>query len=117
MLGYLAAGFIWGAIKAQAVGARRAHDLGTTLIVAPIVEELQFRLGVERLGLARGLILSSERARLVSSALFGLMHPGLEVDAAVGGYVYSKAFDAHGLAGAVFSHLAHNLGVALGSRG
>lgn len=112
MLGYLAGCFTWGLVKAASVGAPRTHDLGASFIGAPLVEELQFRLGLERLALGR--VLSPERARIAGAIFFGAMHPGLEVDAALGGYVYSKAYESHGLKGAVFAHMAHNLGCWVG---
>lgn len=112
MLGYLAACFAWGVVKAASVGAKRTHDLGGSLIGAPVLEELQFRMGLERMALGRAL--KPEHARLAGAAIFGLMHPGLEVDAAVGGYVYSKAFEAHGLKGAMLAHAFHNLGCFVG---
>lgn len=114
MLGYITATFLWGLVKASSVGAKRTHDLGASLIGAPLLEELQFRMGLERLAL--GKFVAPEHARLAAAAIFGSMHPGLEVDAAVGGYVYSRAYDAHGFKGAVLSHLFHNLGCFVGGK-
>lgn len=116
LFAFLGACFVWGAVKAAAVGAKKTHDLGGSIILAPLFEELQYRGAVER-GVVKiggqGAI-SSEQARIATAIFFGLGHPGLEVDAAVGGYVYSKAWDAHGFLGAVAAHAAHNLGCFAG---
>ena len=114
MIGFALGCFTWGLVKAASVGAPRSHDLGASLLGAPVLEELQFRMGLERMALGR--LVSPEKARLAGAIIFGSLHPGLEVDAAVGGYVYSKAFDAHGLLGAVLSHACHNLGCYVGGR-
>ena len=113
MLGFIAGMGLWGFAKASLLGAHRTsmHALGGP----ELLEELQFRVGVERV-LAPRLSIAPHLARLGQAALFGLMHPGLEVDAALGGYVYSKAYEGHGLVGAVLSHVAHNAGVWLGSK-
>ena len=118
MLKYVLGCALWGACKASLLGAHRApgsHFLGG-FGLPELSEELQYRVGMERM-LGRGVVgISPTAARVGQAMLFGLAHPGLEVDAAVGGFVYSKAFDAHGLLGALAAHVAHNAGVWLGSK-
>ena len=117
MLGYVAGCLAWGALKASLLGVHRVHGSHALTGFGPeVVEELQYRLGLERV-LAPRLGLGKETARMGQAALFGLIHPGTEIDAALGGYVYSKAFDAHGLLGALAAHTAHNIGCWLGARG
>ncbi|TAL42479.1 MAG: CPBP family intramembrane metalloprotease [Salinibacterium sp.] len=117
MLWYVLACMAWGFAKASVLGAHRApgsHFLGG-FGLPELAEELEYRVVMER-GLGQRMLgVNPAAARLAQAALFGLAHPGLEVDAAVGGFVYSKAFDQHGLLGAVASHVAHNAGVWLGS--
>lgn len=118
MLGYVLGCLVWGAAKASILGAHRApgsHFLGG-FGLPELAEELEYRVFTERM-VGRGLVgVNPAAARLAQAMLFGLAHPGLELDAAVGGFVYSKAYDAHGFFGAVASHVAHNAGVWLGSR-
>lgn len=118
MLGYLAAGFFLGAVKALAYGAKRDAPLGHTLLgLGPdaLAEEVTYRFGVERMGLRSALGVDPEKARVVAAALFGLGHKN-PVDAAVGGYLYSRAYDAGGLPLATLAHVAHNLGVVVLSK-
>ena len=117
MLGYIAGALAWGALKANFLNVHRApgsHAL--TGYGHEVLEELVYRTGLERKVL-RPAGLSHETARVTQAALFGLIHPGTEVDAALGGYVYSKAYDAHGFWGALAAHTAHNIGCWLGSKG
>ena len=118
MLGYVGLCCLWGFAKASLLGAHRApgsHFLGG-FGVAELAEELEYRVAIERGIGHRMLGVNPTAARIAQAALFGLAHPGLEVDAAVGGFVYSKAFDAHGLFGPLATHVAHNAGVWLGSK-
>lgn len=78
-------------------------------------EELLYRAGLER-GVFAGLGVAPNTARILQAGIFGLGHPGIEVDAAVGGFVYSKAFESHGLLGALAAHIAHNAGCWFGSK-
>lgn len=113
MLGYIALAGAWGMAKAIGHGAKRTH---LTVDGGELLEELQFRTGIERLGL-RGLLgVAPGPARFASALLFGLDHPGNELDASLGGILYSYAYDEGGLLGATLCHLAHNLGVWLGGR-
>jgi membrane protease YdiL (CAAX protease family) len=115
MLGYVAGAFAWGAIKAVSTHARK-HDVaaGWDFGVGELTEELVFRVGLER-GL--GLVgLGAAPARLLQAGVFGAMHPGNEVDAALGGLVYGAAYDRYGLLGSTLTHLMHNLGVYVGAR-
>ena len=109
---------MWGACKAKLLGAHRtpgSHFLDG-FGAAELGEELEYRLLMER-GVGRAMLgVTPTAARIATATLFGLAHPGLEIDAAVGGFVYSKAFDDHGLLGAVAAHVAHNAGVWLGSK-
>ena len=118
MFVYLIGCLAWGATKAQLLGAHRApgsHFLGD-FGLPELSEELEYRLLIER-GIGHTLLgVNHTAARIGQAMLFGLAHPGLELDAAVGGFVYSKAFDDHGLLGAVVAHVAHNAGVWLGSK-
>ena len=118
MLGYIAGCLAWGAIKASVLGAHRApgsHFLGG-FGLPELAEELEYRVLMER-GVGRTLLgVNPMAARIAQSVMFGLAHPGLEVDAALGGFVYSKAYDAHGILGALAAHVAHNAGVWLGSK-
>ena len=118
MLGYLVGCLALGAAKAQLLGAHRtpgSHFLNG-FGLPELSEELEYRWLAER-GVGRTLLgVSPTAARIGQAMLFGLAHPGLELDAAVGGFVYSKAFDDHGLLGAVAAHVAHNAGVWLGSK-
>jgi len=118
MLGYVLGCALWGAAKAKMLGAHRApgsHFLGG-FGLPEIAEELEYRVVMERgIGL-KMLGVNPTAARVGQAMLFGLAHPGLELDAAVGGFVYSKAYDAHGFLGAVAAHIAHNAGVWLGSK-
>ena len=126
MLGYLAAAFAWGAVKAHVMGAHRTqpsplHRLG----LAELGEELEFRGLLERVAVPAAFGTMGAvpvAAKLGQAVLFGALHPGLEVDAAVGGLVYSLAWDTAkranflglgpfaGLAGAYLTHVAHNTG-------
>lgn len=118
MLGYLAAGFVLGAVKAVTYGAKRDEPLGHALLgLGPdaLAEEVTYRLGLERWGLRSALGVAPETARLATAALFGLGHAN-PIDAAVGGYLYSRAYDAGGLPLATFAHVAHNLSAVLLSR-
>lgn len=116
MLGYVAGCLAWGALKAHALGTHRSPGSHALTGYGPeVLEELQYRMGVERMLLPR-LGVGPETARLAQAGLFGLTHPGLELDAALGGYIYSKAYDAHGFWGALAAHTAHNIGVWLGGR-
>lgn len=118
MLGYIAAGFALGGAKALVYGSKRgkqsrsAHALAM-LGVDAFSEEVIYRTGVERFGLRQ--VMGVEPARLVGAALFGLGHTN-PIDAAVGGYLYSRAYDAGGLGLSTLAHLAHNVGVVLLSR-
>lgn len=143
MLGFLALAFTHGAVKAAAHGRKRAGDghLFTELPafgLGELTEELEFRVALER-GLGRKVLkLSPTAARLGQAALFGLAHPGLEVDAAAGALLYSFAYDAgvkraeekaksappttpttsphlSGIITSTLAHLAHNVGVWFGS--
>lgn len=117
MLKYALGCFLWGACKSALMGAHRApgsHFLGG-LGLPELSEELTYRLGMERLLLPK-LGLSSDAARLCQAAAFGAVHPGIQVDAAVGGFVYSKAFEQHGLLGALAAHVAHNVGCWAGAK-
>lgn len=115
MLGYLAGAFAWGAVKAVSTGAHR-HDVaaGWDFGIGELSEELVFRVGLEKgLGFAG---LGAVPVRLTQSAVFGAMHPGNEVDAALGGLLYGAAYDRFGLLGSTLTHLAHNVGVFAGAR-
>lgn len=120
--------FAWGLLKSCTVG-RQAHQgcplceqkkvssgkhLLKSLVVGPVVEELQFRQQLPQLLGDGG-----------SAALFGALHasPRLGVAGNVarvveaglaGGVVYAKAYKAGGLGGAALVHAAHNLGSNLG---
>lgn len=118
MLGYLAAGFALGAVKALAYGSKREGHLGHTLLgIGPdaLAEEVTYRFGLERVGMRGALGIGAEPARFAAAALFGLGHTN-PIDAAVGGYLYSRAYDAGGLPLSTLAHVAHNLGVVLLSR-
>lgn len=115
MLSYIGLCFGWGLLKAHVLGAHSGAHALSGLGAVELLEELQFRTGLERL-IAPRLSVAPQVAKLGQAVLFGLGHPGNEVDAALGGYVYSKAYDAHGLMGAVLSHVAHNVGVWAGSK-
>lgn len=118
MLGYVIAGFALGATKAIAYGSKgpkNGHSLHALAALGAdaLTEELVYRTGVERVGLRN--VMAPEPARLLSSIAFGLGHAN-PVDAAVGGYLYSRAYDAGGLPLSVLAHLAHNLGVVFLSK-
>lgn len=118
MLGYIAGCFAWGALKASVLGAHRtpgSHML-SGLGMPELSEELTYRLGLERAVFGGLAGMAPGTARIAQAAVFGLGHPGIEVDAAVGGFVYSKAYDAHGILGALAAHVAHNAGVWFGSK-
>lgn len=114
MLGYIAGAFAWGALKSW------SHDLTrsprSSFGLGELAEELQFRMGLEH-GLGRGLLgLSPTVSRLGASVLFAVVHPGHMLDAALGGLVYSKVYEGHGLLGSTLAHIAHNLGVHFGGK-
>ena len=113
MLGYVIGCAAWGAFKATALGAHSTAAFGNCL--PELLEEVQYRWFGERVA-APAVGVPAEHARVAQAALFGMVHPGHELDAALGGYVYSKAYDAYGFKGAVLSHLAHNVGVWLASK-
>ena len=118
MLGYVLGCGLWGFAKASLLGAHRtpgSHFLGG-FGLPELSEELQYRVFTERMVGRTMLGVAPAAARVTQAMLFGLAHPGLEIDAAVGGFVYSKAYDAHGFWGAVASHVAHNAGIWLGSK-
>ena len=120
MLGYVLGAAAWGYLKAQGAGAKRSHNALAGLPVPELLEELQYRGAIERGALKR--VVSPGAARAITAGLFALIHPGNELDAALGSLVYSKAFDAGesrwgrfgGLLTAVATHCAHNCGVWLG---
>lgn len=108
MLGFIAGCFAWGALKQAAFGGPVRHSLADLGLVGPIVEELQFRTGLERMGLRR--VMSPGKARILSSIAFATGHQ-VPLDAALGGFVYSHAYDRGGLLGSIAAHASHNLGV------
>ena len=115
-LGYVAAGFALGAVKAIAYGSKGPrHTLHALAALGAdaFTEELVYRTGVERFGLRQ--VLPVESARLAGAALFGL-GPANPLDAAIGGYLYSRAYDRGGLGLSTLAHLAHNLGVVFLSK-
>lgn len=117
-LGYVLGCFMWGAVKASALGAHRTP--GTHMLsgagMPELSEELTYRMGLER-GVLGGVAgLSPNAARIGQAVIFGLGHPGIQVDAAVGGFVYSKAYESHGLLGSLAAHIAHNAGIWFGSK-
>lgn len=118
VLQFAGACFAWGLVKASVLGVHRTgstHNFLHNLGGQELSEELQFRFGLEQ-GLKALTPLSAEAARVTQAALFGLMHPGNQLDAAVGGYVYSKAFEKHGLMGSLSAHVAHNVGCWLAAK-
>ena len=116
MLGYIAGAAIWGLAKSWSNDLERSPHALSGLGAAELLEEVQFRMGLEH-GLGRNVLkLSPTAARIGASALFGLVHPGHALDAAIGGLVYSKAYEDHGLLGSTLAHCAHNIGVHLGGK-
>ena len=116
MLGYVATAAAWGFLKSQALGLTRSPRPFHSFGVPELLEEVEFRAGLEH-GLGRTILgLRPAVARLGAAALFGLCHPGNELDAALGGFLYSKAYEAHGLVGSTLTHLTHNLFVHLGGK-
>jgi len=115
MLGYILGCAAWGFTKAHVLGAHRTGHMLEGYAMPELVEELQFRGLAERV-VAPAVGLSPGAARLAQAAYFGSMHPGNELDAAVGGFVYSMAFAKHGLLGSLGAHVAHNIGCWLGSK-
>lgn len=129
-VGWAALGmFAWGFLKASAVGRRqpvscplcaahavtRPRRLAYSLVLGPVVEELNYRHSLPRLLGPAG-----------SAAVFGAMHASKrlspEGNAArvaeaglAGGLVYQSAYDRGGLVGSSLVHGAHNLGVDLGT--
>lgn len=119
LAGYIAGCALYGFTKATVLGARRGHTSSSTFMHSlggpELMEELQYRVGVEQ-GLKHLGGVGEVPARVTQSILFGLIHPGNEVEAALGGYIYSKAYAAHGLMGSLLAHCAHNLGCWLGAK-
>lgn len=113
----LALAFAYGATKAAAVGRRQEHlsDFLGTSPLTELSEEVQFRALGERVVGRRLLGLSPGKARFAQAVAFGLIHPGNEVEAALGGLAYSMVYEKHGLLGSFAAHLFHNLGVWAGS--
>lgn len=116
MLGYIAGALAWGFLKSWGNGAKRAHNSLADLGFSELLEEVEYRTVIERAGLRGSLGLSPLAARVATSCAFGLAHPGYMADAALGGMLYSKAYDRGGLPLAVGAHLAHNIGVFLGGK-
>ena len=116
MLGYIAGAAFWGLAKSSLTGARRTPHALLGFGFAELMEEVEFRAGIEHVGLRGFGGLSPGVSRLASSALFGLAHPGAELDAALGGVLYSMAYEKWGLLGSTLTHLGHNLGVYLGGQ-
>lgn len=114
MLGFVAGAFAWGAVKAAATGARRHDYLDHDFGLGELSEELVFRVGLEKGLSLTGL--GTAPMRLLQAGVFGSMHPGNEVDAALGGLVYGAAYDRYGLLGSTLTHIAHNLGVFLAAK-
>ena len=114
MLGFVAGAFAWGAVKSAVTGQHRHDYMDWDVGVGELSEELVFRVGLEKgLGLTG---LAPAPVRLLQAGLFGAMHPGNEVDAALGGLLYGAAYDKHGLLGSTLAHIAHNLGVFVAAR-
>jgi membrane protease YdiL (CAAX protease family) len=122
MLGYVLGAAAWGYLKAQGAGAKRSHNALAGLPVPELLEELQYRGAIERGALKR--VVSPGAARAITAGLFALVHPGNELDAALGSLVYSKAYDAGserwgghigGLGFATLVHAVHNAAVWLGA--
>ena len=114
MLGaYIIGCAAWGAAKATALGAHSTGPFGSGM--PELLEEVQYRWFGERVA-APAVGLGTEHARIAQALFFGAAHPGHELDAALGGYVYSRAYEAHGFKGAVLAHIFHNLGVWLASK-
>lgn len=131
MWGFIAGAALWGFAKGAALGTRRSTDepgLGHHAL-GVLAEELESRYLLENVLLKQSLAIAPSAARAVSSAAFGLLHLGTLPncaptvvkmwrvgDAALGGYIYSHAYERHGLLGSALTHLAHNLGVQLSMR-
>ena len=130
LVGTLALGmFAWGAFKGLTIG-RQLHDgcplcaqrklaspshLLNALVVAPTVEEFQFREVLPKVAGGRA-----------ASVIFGVAHMNPKLGLAgnalrmteaglAGALVYAKAYKQSGLTGAAIVHGAHNLGSALGA--
>jgi membrane protease YdiL (CAAX protease family) len=123
MLGFVLGAFAWGALKAQALGVRSRPVHLTHLTLGVLAEEFQYRAAPEFLAQRlRVDPVALERLRVGSSVLFAAAHlPSAHPvfrfsDALAGGLLYGKAYEKGGLALSVATHLAHNLGVALGGR-
>lgn len=116
LAGYTLGMLAYGFVKATALGAKHTgHGSFLHSVGGPeLMEELQYRVGVEQ-GLKHVVGVPATAARITQSVLFGLIHPGNEVEAALGGFVYSKAYEKHGLLGSVLVHCAHNIGCYLGA--
>ena len=118
-LGYIAAGFALGAAKSVAYGVKgpKKHSLHSVAMLGldALSEEVVYRTGVERIGLRGVANMGPETARMLGALAFGMGHTN-PIDAAVGGYLYSRAYDAGGLGLSTMAHLAHNLGVVFLSR-
>jgi hypothetical protein len=123
VLGYVAGALAWGFLKSRSLDLRRSPHALSDLGFAELLEEVEYRYGIERVGLRGALGLSPTVSRTLQAAFFGLAH-GNPLDAALGGFIYSKAYDAGavkhgslgGLALSAAAHIAHNLGVHLGGR-
>lgn len=115
MLGYIVGAALWGFAKSRLANAeadvRALHSLG----LSALLEELQFRWALERV-VAPKLGLGTAGSRALGAIAFALAHPDNMLDAALGGLVYSKAYDAGGLKLSTLTHAAHNIGVHLGGR-
>ena len=116
MLGYIAGALAWGFIKSWGNDLTRSPHSLSGLGFSELLEEVEYRTVIERAGLRGSAGLSPLAARIATSAAFGLAHPGHMVDAAMGGVLYSKAYDKGGLALSTLCHIAHNCGVFLGGK-
>lgn len=123
-LGYVAFAFVYGYAKAYLLNGKSVEHSTAERVYWAAREEVEFRYAIERLALP-ALGVNTDTARLITSSAFALSHaagtprevlPFRILDAFAGGYLYSRAYDAGGLATAIATHFAHNVGVVAGSR-
>ena len=103
------------------VGGVFGSGLLAACLWAPLIEEILFRAGVQRL--LRLLLASPRLARLLASLAFGLAHlpaeaamwpaalPGAIAAAAASHFCFGLCFERRGLPSAVGAHSAHNVAI------
>lgn len=104
---------------AEEPGKRSSRLDATTHLVAPVIEEVAFRVVPSFAGAPASLAAAAFTADHVLRELPNHTPASLAwrfADTATGAYLYQAAFKRFGFLGAVAAHVAHNIAVSAGRR-